>query len=68
MDWQAIERAPKDGMPILGWDGKDMAVIQWYRGGEHPSCQWWDVIPEHDGGKWYPTHWQSLPSPPSDKP
>ena len=59
--WRAIDSAPKDGTPVLVWDGND-CMVSWYH----------TVSPEFLG-EWYtlaicaeePTHWMPLPSPPT---
>lgn len=68
-EWQPIEVAPKDGSPILSWDGNVMIVVvycgckkEWhvvecadYR--QHPEAPIdWDGI----------SHWMPLPSPPTE--
>ena len=60
--WQPIETAPRDGTPILSFDGTDMAVIEWAYGA-------WRVAVDEYGVNQIeatpPTHWQPLPTPPS---
>ncbi|MDW9447152.1 DUF551 domain-containing protein [Sinorhizobium meliloti] len=61
-EWQPIETAPKDGMPILAtfwlWDnpeeGRGVDVVSWDGAGW--STDAYPVYP--------PTHWQPLPAPP----
>lgn len=54
MDWQPIASAPKDGSPILTWDGEAMFVVEW------DAQSWYDA----DAWPRQPTHWMPLPSPP----
>ncbi len=65
MSWQPIDTAPKDGTPILGWDGRDLAVVYWYAF-EHPGGAWFLSTVDLSGadGLSQPTHWQPLPEPP----
>ncbi len=69
-EWKPIESAPKDGTAILAatwsedWGGQFMQIVDW-------DCwhdTWgWAVT---DGVLYQPqvfTHWQSLPSPPSQE-
>ena len=63
-EWQPIETAPKDGTPILMWDGDMIYVISWYvpQNTRYPA-QW----READGKRYCdydPTHWMPLPEPP----
>ncbi len=65
MKWRPIETAPKHRMWILGWDGKDLAIIEFL-----PFAELWMVV--HDTGDYYwadysPTHWMPLPEPPEKK-
>lgn len=62
--WQPIETAPKDGDPfnygdpILGWDGKEIAIIEWL------STEW-SLCHDYEGlVGFHPTHWMPLPAPP----
>lgn len=66
--WQPIETAPKDGAPILSWDGSQCAVIAycgckktWHLlegdNEPHESCPTpWKGV----------THWIALPAPPGE--
>lgn len=52
LDWQPIETAPKDGTPVLTWDGAECMVLAYYD----------DGTPDY----YQPTHWMPLPHPPSN--
>ena len=60
-DWQPIETAPKDGTAVLGYDPSDgylcIYVVRWREG------EWREAAGE-EYGRWRPTHWMPLPSPP----
>ena len=70
-DWQLIETAPKDGMPIIayqpgatlqnGWSYPESVGIAWWNNGD-------SLNPPHWSGpanpRDYPTHWMPLPKPP----
>ena len=66
MNWKPIETAPKDGTPLLAWDG-DVFVAYYdvsvnYRGQE---CK---ILIDKRRGEWAgsrPTHWMPLPQPPT---
>ena len=68
-EWQPIETAPKDGMPLLLFMGNYMAV-----GGWAPLLKEWTLAGENneeivtDGhyATLAPTHWQKLPKKPSE--
>ncbi len=58
--WQPIETAPKDGTPLLGFDGGDHFQIKWeidLEGWSSACGQPVVFTPE-------PTHWQRLPERP----
>lgn len=57
-DWQPIDTAPKDGAPILGFDGRWQAVIHWL-----PGAEQWRVA---GGGPVRTTHWKPLGPDPED--
>ena len=68
-DWQPIETAPRDGAPILSWDGTQCAVVAW---GGLLLPEW--VLLEGDNKpypdcatEWSCTHWMPLPEPPNDR-
>jgi len=61
-DWQPIDTAPKNGTPILAWDGEVIAIIDWLSGFNE-----WSVSHDAEGYAWQgytPTHWLPLPKPP----
>ncbi len=61
-EWQLIETAPKDGTEILCWDGENRAICD-YRSGK------WNVTQDSEDYGWSdytPTHWQHLPTPPTE--
>lgn len=76
MDWQPIETAPKDGVPILAWGYMHDDGGPWFADrrsfmGEMPN---WHVLFYKDGTGWVgwldgsvdgPTHWMPLPPPPT---
>ena len=60
--WQPIETAPKDGTEIivgasLPWHGWRCDMVAW----DKNRTMWWD----NNGLPYQPTHWMSLPAPPS---
>jgi hypothetical protein len=61
--WRPIAEAPRDGTLLLGWDGKEMAIVQ--------AAKWassgWAVAHDAEDYAWSdyaPTHWMPLPPPP----
>lgn len=58
-EWQPISDAPKDGNPILSWDGRYISITFWRRTGLRH--QW---VSELTGAGQEPTHWKPLPQPP----
>ncbi len=54
--WQPIETAPKDGMPLLLWNGDRAEVAKWEGDG------WWYI----DEYTFDATHWMPLPAPPQE--
>jgi hypothetical protein len=79
MTWQPIETAPKDGTPILVWNGSsfgfytragDMGVAIWREQALPGKDRWrWCAQDCCDGVTTYdPTHWMPLPGPPETKP
>jgi hypothetical protein len=71
MNWQLIDTAPKTEV-ILGFDpAEGIEIIGWskkaYRPGNEPWVPGWECPAAHDNGTVFdPTHWISLPSPPTD--
>jgi len=62
IEWQPIEKAPKDGTSILGFAGGMFAVVHWYGNGNYWDL---DVCGSYaEDGEWTPTHWMPLPEPP----
>lgn len=64
--WMAMDSAPKDGRPILVWDGLlAMQIVEWDASGKD-GYNWSDR-----GGSFFHveefTHWMSLPQPPAEK-
>jgi hypothetical protein len=67
MNWEPIETAPKDGTQILVYCGDVWAVVYWWDG----YGGVWRVAADVNG--WNesdelsstPTHWMSLPEPPT---
>ena len=50
--WRTMDTAPKDGTPILAWDGQDLkdgwgsiAVIRWYQYSPHNKPRWYVYDP-----------------------
>lgn len=73
MTWQPIATAPKDGTPILGWDGQDLAAVYWYSyqmiTGEDQG--YWSLTVAGafaEDSEWTPTHWHTLPASPQTAP
>lgn len=60
-DWQPIESAPKDGTPVLLFDGKGIHDGAW---ANYPHMPCWDW---KDGQTADPTHWKPLPAAPGSK-
>jgi len=61
-EWQPIETAPQDGTVIAGWNSTDNCIttVHWEHG------YWILEYGERDGFcEWEPTHWISLPNPPT---
>jgi len=64
--WKTINSAPKDGRPILVWDGLlAMQIVEWDASGKD-GYNWSDR-----GGSFFHveefTHWMPLPQPPAEK-
>lgn len=75
MEWQPIETAPKDGTPILVWNGPanygyytapdQMGTARWDRQAFTDGEMCWWACDCCDGVTTYnPTHWMPLPEPP----
>lgn len=61
MSWQPIDRAPKDGTELLGWDGTEHIIFEW------SDPHGWIAYDSHDS-LWRavePTSWMPLPPPPA---
>lgn len=68
--WQPIETAPKDGTPILGFDGDDMTVVKYSAPSNPASKGYWTLLicgSYAEDGDWTPEFWQPLPAPPVNK-
>ena len=65
--WQSIDLAPKDGTPILGFDGHNITSVKWI-----VDFNWWEICVPSEGYRdsdcIEPTHWVPLPDPPTVKP
>jgi hypothetical protein len=65
MNWQPIETAPKDGRPLLVYDGQDITTAKW-----ELDFDWWEICVPSDGyvdsNCISPTHWMPLPEPPTE--
>ena len=62
--WRPIETAPKDGTPIIYFDGRHcIGEAFWQDKDEHPPA-WWD---EANTEEVEPTHWMPLPNPPEEQ-
>jgi hypothetical protein len=61
-EWQAIETAPKDGTPIIGWDGYDMSTCYW----KAYENQWRLCVPgfRAQDADFEPVMWQPCPESP----
>jgi Protein of unknown function (DUF551) len=71
-EWQPIETAPKDGTRILIFD-QNIYIASWsdeVQFGQFEFRPGWQIF-DVDGDQFYsvasehPTHWMSLPAPPS---
>ena len=62
MEWQPIETAPKDGTPILIWDGEIQYVCAWVQ--RTPGDWRWFEFDGEFYHSYKPTHWMPLPEPP----
>ena len=64
--WRSPETAPKDGTPILSWDGDTYGVVVWC------GCRRRWLLVECSNNRasaespitWDWIHWQPLPAPP----
>ena len=67
MNWQTIETAPKDGTPILGWDGTQITSIFWDDPSYGLNGLWRVSCPGEwaDDDSFFPSHWMPLPEPPA---
>jgi hypothetical protein len=64
--WQPIESAPRDGTRILGWNKWDgVLVYEPYRYGSNGQFEGWRSPLDHEDTFDFPTHWQPLPSTPT---
>lgn len=65
-DWLPIESAPKNGTPILGWEGLMMTTVKWSeaRGSDYGYLALVEAGHYAEDDEWQPTHWQPLPDPP----
>ena len=66
MTWQPIETAPRDGTPILAWEGKEQLVVK-YHVRKDGSCFW--ITDESPNGMITAAanvllNWQALGEPP----
>jgi hypothetical protein len=70
-EWQPIETAPKDGMPVLGYADGDMATVVWRMSatyGERAGT--WALVTSGsfaEDDRWWPTHWMPLPEAPEER-
>lgn len=60
--WESMGTAPKDGTPILGWDGRDIATCYWRTGLEYWSLCVAGAYAKHDDFE--PKCWQRCPEGP----
>ena len=63
VEWRAIETAPKDGTPILVWDGESSVTCFWCKCSQH-----WALVSENCSEWQDVTHWAPLPQPPLVQP
>lgn len=64
-EWMPIETAPKDGTPILVWNGDYLSMSFWNK----TYKQWPDLTDQGSEENAFddaPTHWMPLPEPPTD--
>lgn len=77
-EWKPMEIAPKDGTPILVWDGQDISLVEWraYRL-NYPGCKntWAWCLPDSDQDEQggcatidNPVCWMLLPAAPEREP
>lgn len=72
MDWQPIETAPKDGVPVLIFGlpssigGTRVAMARWDK--KHGLWKFQTHSAWGSCVKGFPTHWMPLPKPPVDAP
>jgi hypothetical protein len=59
-DWRPMDTAPKDGSPVLSWDGHHYAVVAW---STRDLC--WFVADDQRDDWETPLFWQPLPPPPA---
>lgn len=67
MNWHPIEKAPKDGTVILGYDNGVIAAIRFVPPiyGGRPCWELSDLSWPNESMSAYPTHWMPLPEPPN---
>jgi len=72
--WRDIASAPKDGTPMLGWNGECVTEICWIDRPDDDGKFGWCCAGFSDGGMLYqlnnimdtaPTHWMPLPAAPA---
>lgn len=66
--WRPMNDAPKDGTRILATDGKTIIVTRWGKLNHIPVQGWLFLevpIDPEDYEQWNPTHWMTLPTPPT---
>lgn len=70
-DWQPIETAPRDGTPIIVWDGEIRTLTVWGKVSHVPIYGFLEVVGcdfnDTDLMGPQPTHWMPLPLPPTNK-
>jgi len=69
-NWRTMKTAPKDGTPILGYDGYNMTTVFYWHPYNRPGDGWWSLVEAGayaEDSEWTPTHWMPLPPPPKPK-
>jgi len=72
--WQPIETAPKDGTQILGNHNSEIYIMLYdadknYHDEVVEWCneKYWTSYGDDTYRSYYPTHWQTLPEPPTNE-
>jgi hypothetical protein len=66
-EWHPIETAPKDGTPVIVWDGRFRAIARYEGATEFMPWDWMALCfaeQPYPARTVNPTHWMPLPAPP----